>query len=619
MTLLLPSDAAPATCLSPDDLALLRRFEPVLCFNRGEQFYPMDVDRYLAEAALYIKRHNQDAQELVPRGRLHADLLVERREPAPGSVYYLSVADPLPARQVRAFRRASTLKDFHRGPGRLARVGLVARLGDLFFSLSLFLRGKAPGGLAASAALRYQALQAREPRCCYHGRVLREHGYIALQYWFFYAYNDWRSSFQGVNDHEADWEMITVYAAADESGRAAPGWLAYAAHNDEGDELRRRWDDPDLTRIGEHPVVYVGAGSHASYFFPGEYLTTAVLPYTAGLVRIGQWLRGVWTRLGQGNAQSARAVPGLLRIPYVDYARGDGLRIGPGQERPWQVCPLQATDDTPAPPWVDGYRGLWGRYIGDPFAGEDAPTGPQFQRDGQVKRSWYDPLGWSGLDKVPPPAETLAALQEQQQRLNEEQQELTQQIDALANRQRGLEVESEAVHSRPALRAQATNLEHELRQGSAELDRLRARRATNVLALASCAEYAARLAAGDPGDPRAHLHHPHLPTSPVDLRLSRLAQTWSAISIGVLLVAFVVLSRFSHSLGPGLLVLLGVYAFMEALFRRSIRTLVSTVVVALALLTLLLLLITFFLPVVLVAVVLIGLILIIDNLREVWT
>ena len=619
MALLTPSEMAPATDLSPDNLALLRRFEPVLCFNRGEQFYPMDVDRYLALAGLSIKRPRETPQSLVERGQLSADLLVERRPPATGAVYYLSVADPLPAKKVRQFRRTSTLKDFHRGAGRLARVGLIGRLGDLLFSLSLFLRGKAPGGLAASSAMHYQALQAQTPRYCYYGRVVREHGYIALQYWFFYTFNDWRSSFQGVNDHEADWEMITVYAAQDAQGEVQPGWLAYAAHNDAGDELRRRWDDPDIGRVGEHPLVYVGAGSHASYFFPGEYLTTAVLPYTAGLIRFWQWVRGVWARLGQGNGSGGGSEPGLFRIPYVDYARGDGLRIGPGQQQTWEVCPLQASADSPAPVWVDGFRGLWGRYIGDPFAGEDAPTGPKFQRDGQVKKAWYDPVGWSGLDKVPPPDAICAALEEQKQRLLEEQQELTQQIEVLASSQRGLEMESVAVHDRPALRAQAAALERQVQEGSHHLDQLKARRATNELALASCEEFAGRLAAGDSGDPRAHLHHPHLPTSQVDLRLSRLAQTWSAISIGVLLVAFVGLAQFSHDLGPGLLVLLGIYAFMEALFRRSIRTLVSTLVVALALFTMVILFIAFLRPVVLALMVLLGLLLIIDNLHEVWS
>jgi FtsZ-binding cell division protein ZapB len=618
MAILVPAEMASQPALTPEDMALLRRFEPVLCFNQGEQFYPMDVDRYLAQAELCIHRPNADPEVLVPRGQLDVERLVERRPPVPGSVYYLRFAEPLSFAEARHFRSASTLKDFHVGVGRLARVGVVARLGDLFFSLSLFLRGKAPRGLAAGAALRYQALQKQERRYCYYGRVMREQGYIELQYWFFYVFNDWRSSFYGVNDHEADWEMITLYLAEGAEGEMQPCWLSYASHNYAGDDLRRRWDDPALEWVGEHPIVYVGAGSHASYFFPGEYLTTALLPYTAGLVRAWRWLRVLWMRLGQGAAPGEQGIVGLLGIPYVDYARGDGLRIGPGQSQTWELCPLQATEDKPAPAWVDGYRGLWGRYIGDPLAGEDAPTGPKFQRDGQVKKAWYDSVGWCGLENVPPPAQSAAALEEQQRRIQEEQGDLTRQIEELTERQRGLEMEAQAVRARPALRTHANTLEQELKQGSAALDDLKARRAANELSLASFAEYAARLAAGDAGDPRAHLRRPHLPTSSVDLRLSRLAQTWSAISIGVLLLGFAALVQFSYSWGIGVLILVGVYAFLEALFRRSMRALISSVVVALALLTLLLLLITFVRPIVIGLVVVIGLLLIVDNLREIW-
>ena len=41
--------------------------------------------------------------------------------------------------------------------------------------------------------------------------MLRNGGYTVLQYWYFYPMNDWRSTFAGVNDHEADWETISVY------------------------------------------------------------------------------------------------------------------------------------------------------------------------------------------------------------------------------------------------------------------------------------------------------------------------------------------------------------------------------------------------------------------------
>ena len=45
-------------------------------------------------------------------------------------------------------------------------------------------------------------------------------------------------------------------------------------HDQAGDQLRRRWDDPGLRTVGDHPVVHAGAGSHAAYVEPGEYVTT---------------------------------------------------------------------------------------------------------------------------------------------------------------------------------------------------------------------------------------------------------------------------------------------------------------------------------------------------------
>ena len=50
-------------------------------------------------------------------------------------------------------------------------------------------------------------------QCHYYGHVSRDGGYVVLQYWYFYPMNDWRSTFGGVNDHEADWEQVTIFLA----------------------------------------------------------------------------------------------------------------------------------------------------------------------------------------------------------------------------------------------------------------------------------------------------------------------------------------------------------------------------------------------------------------------
>gem|GEM_PF-5233067 len=107
-----------------------------------------------------------------------------------------------------------------------------------------------------------------------------------------------------------------------------------------------------------------------------------------------------------------------------------------------------------------------------------------------------------------------------------------------------------------AERSRTSTTRHRVRVASADLERSKAARAANEIAQERCSVLAARVAAGDFGDPRVHLHRPSLPTDPTDLRLGKLASVWSSISVGVLLLAFAVLARFSGHLGPGIVVLL---------------------------------------------------------------
>jgi hypothetical protein len=70
----------------------------------------------------------------------------------------------------------------------------------------------------------------------YYGRCVRAGGYVALQYWFFYPFNDWRSRIYGVNDHEADWEQVVVYLAEQPEGPPLPTWVVFSAHDETGDD-----------------------------------------------------------------------------------------------------------------------------------------------------------------------------------------------------------------------------------------------------------------------------------------------------------------------------------------------------------------------------------------------
>jgi hypothetical protein len=90
-------------------------------------------------------------------------------------------------------------------------------------------------------------------------------GRLALQYWFFYTFNDWNDK------HEGDWEMVQLAfpAATPEAAlTVAPESVAYAQH--EGSQTSP-WDAPGLIRVGDRPVVYPAQGSHAAYYLQEQW------------------------------------------------------------------------------------------------------------------------------------------------------------------------------------------------------------------------------------------------------------------------------------------------------------------------------------------------------------
>src|SRR3954470_22506170 len=189
-------------------------------------------------------------------------------------LYLRLVQQPLSRSQVRAWWR-DTRPRLH-STARLAAVGVIARLVDLGLRLSLLVRGRVPRGLVA-AAERITTADAAPDAHPYYGRVVEDGGYTVLQYWYFYAFNDWRSTFHGVNDHEADWELVAVYLTGT-GDQLSPAWVAASSHDHHGAVLRRRWDDPGLRRERDHPVVFPGAGSHSGAFVPGDYVISVELP-----------------------------------------------------------------------------------------------------------------------------------------------------------------------------------------------------------------------------------------------------------------------------------------------------------------------------------------------------
>jgi hypothetical protein len=168
---------------------------------------------------------------------------------------------------------------------------LIAGAGEEL-SLDFLRAGSYPGGHpvapddrieAASDDYSDQYLRLRQARPdlrnVIYGRALRRHQRLWLQYWFFYFLNDYQLAW-GIDVHEGDWEMVQFRLDENES---APEIAVYAQHA--FCEVRA-WDD--VGRLAgekeaeglapeeadrDRPMVYVGRGSHASFFEPGYHPT----------------------------------------------------------------------------------------------------------------------------------------------------------------------------------------------------------------------------------------------------------------------------------------------------------------------------------------------------------
>ena len=232
------SAQAPGEVSAAQDLALLRAHEPVIRYTRGELFWPTAIGPYVEQCSLWGEDEEGSLALIVPAGELSLERLCEEAA--------RHRAKPISLRFVEKSLRRSDYRHWRRLPrdhlvasARFTTTGMFGRLVDAGIRASLLLRGKVAAGLAAAAEVAYRE-RLESDRFTYYGRVVRDGGYLVLQYWFFYAMNDWRSTFAGVNDHEADWEMVTVYLAEGRGRPARAAWVAFSTH----DVARRRPPSP---------------------------------------------------------------------------------------------------------------------------------------------------------------------------------------------------------------------------------------------------------------------------------------------------------------------------------------------------------------------------------------
>ena len=174
-----------------------------------------------------------------------------------------------------------------------------------------------------------------------YAHIAREPGHpgFALQYWFFYYFNQF-------NDlHEGDWEGMQIafdVATPAEALTASPTEIVVFQHA--GGE-HADWDDPKVEKDGTHPVVYSAAGSHATFYGSALYL--------------GNGQNGSGVGCDNTTERLTTYRPRAVLLPDEPSASGQFA-------------------------WLD-YTGRWGQRE----AGfNNGPTGPN------TKKVWREPFNW---------------------------------------------------------------------------------------------------------------------------------------------------------------------------------------------------------------------------------
>ena len=326
---------------------LHKEYAPILHFARGEQFFPMSVNDFLSYAALYQK---DEDNSIVPRGQVRPTHL--RRRYSKDTFLRSVDRGPMRGIQVAAEWGVETitlLDKWAQSPlytwSETAAHAVYdwfsekTKLATKYFWWNKLLlrkdqaipkpskrsdlpRFRLPHDVRNSALENYEASQGKRRNYTYYYRTVRQGRYLNLQYWFFYAYNDWSTSFEGFNDHEGDWEGVQLFFTLDASNRPIepPTYVCYLGHHS---RITKPWHHHDIQRTGTHPHVYVAAGSHASY--PERK------PYT---------------------------IMSLYNL--IDHATGDGLTL---YHHTWRSrINLDRT------PWVHIYPGSWGTRYWLPLA-----------------------------------------------------------------------------------------------------------------------------------------------------------------------------------------------------------------------------------------------------------
>ena len=277
---------------------LLARFQPVLVLDQTERFAPVPVELFIAEAGLE---------------QFDGSVFVTEEMPPPG----------LPV-------HGDGWRLDHRSCSPIVGLPSVACY--------------AAGPTAAPVV---------------YGRVDTHAGTTVVQYWIFYEYDFWSLQYPASDlvwqAHEGDWEVVTI--VLDRNSDAVEA--GYSQHC--GGE-RRDWAAVPKSPGSDHPLVFVGTGSHANLFAPGKHpIDLACYPQQA-----------------QDFFQAFGVMPFDVNVP--------GTTLDP------DATPIVRVHDN-NPRWLR-FPGTWGetQYVHAPppfgtIPFGTSPVGPALQSE------WDDPVG----------------------------------------------------------------------------------------------------------------------------------------------------------------------------------------------------------------------------------
>jgi hypothetical protein len=267
-------------------------------------------------------------------------------------------------------------------------------------------------------------------------------------------------------------------------------------------------------------------------------------------------------------------------------------------------------------PWVSQYRGLWGLFARDPLSGENAPGGPMYNRDGTPRASWFDPLGFAGLDKTPPPSREAEILRRDVADLGRTQKQLEATAAERMEDLQHLGALGKGMEGKPHLAKKHAALGEDMRTKANELTSVRKELSQNRVVLDALRQRLKEIEAGVLGDPQAHIQHR---ASPVPASaVSRTVEMWAALSIVLLFFGVAALLVWvPEAVLPGIALLVIVFGLVESVMRRTFAVSLGNVAIFLALVTLVVLGIAYWQVALAALLVGVGIILLLQRLQEI--